>query len=442
MAAGLLLQAAPGWAAPRISVIPFGRYPVERQLTQALCGEVTCIPSSQVLRQGHLDWERVAAAQLTGVVIGRIGRDANTKRRYVDIQVVAPGRIVLVRKKAFLSNMALSSAALHSVTADLVGVLHRAHGPERTAVPVPPAPPGQATAVAPAAGVAPALAKPEAPSPAAAVPAAAVANAPGAAAAEEVPSEPEPAGAAERREPTLLEVQVTFAFLNREYSYATLPGSTPLLRNTFVPLAEEPTLLVGFFPLRAPSGVFESLGVELGAGVSVGMELQRAADSSGTTFPALSVVANASLLSRLRLSKAVRLAPVVGWQMMNFQVQAASNGTVLTGQPEVNWRALRAGLKLDVDFASWCALFLELSYLYPYSAGPLTRAPYFASFSAAPSFDTALGLSFRVAPPLEVRLGVVFTRYALNFASGSGPAGVSGVSDQLVGFTLGLRYSY
>ncbi|MGO9831411.1 MAG: hypothetical protein ACLPJH_14830 [Myxococcaceae bacterium] len=438
MTAALLLTAAPGSAAPRISVIPFGRYPVERQLTQTLCGEVTCIPSSQVLRQGHVDWERVSAAQLTGVVTGKIGRDPNTKRRYVDVQVVAPGHVVLVRKKAPLSNMALSSAALRSVTADVVGVLHRAHGPERSATAVPPAPAGEAKAPVPAVVAAPAAEKPGTPS--ATAPAAAGATAPGAAAQEEVPAEPEPA--AGTREPSLLEVQVTFAFLNREYSYSTLPGSTPVLRNTFVPLAEEPTLLLGFFPLRAPSGLFESLGVELGAGVSVGMELQRAADTSGTTFPALSVVANAALVTRLRLGKAVRLAPVVGWQMMNFQVQKAANGTVLSGQPEVNWRALRAGVKLDVDFSSWCALFLELGYLYPYSAGPLTRAPYFASFSAAPSFDTALGLSFRVAPPLEVRGGVVFTRYALNFASGSGPVGVTGVTDELVGFTLGVRYSY
>ncbi len=254
-----------------------------------------------------------------------------------------------------------------------------------------------------------------------------------------MPAEAEGAGG-EKKDVALLEVQVTFAFLNREYSYSNSGTGTPVLRNTYVPLAAEPTLLVGFFPVRSSTGVFESLGLEAGAGVSVGMQLQRENDTSGTTFPAVAVVANASLLTRLRLGKTVRLAPVVGWQMMNFEVAKASNGTVLTGQPAVGWRALRAGLKLDVDFSSWCALYLELSYLYIYSAGPLINSPYFTSASAAPSFDTALGLSFRVAAPLEVRAGVVFTRYALNFAGGT--SGITGVSDQLIGFTLGFRYSY
>ncbi len=434
----LLLQAGPASAKSSIAIIPFGRYPVERQLTQTLCAEVTCIPASQVMRQGHVDWDRVAAAHPTGVVLGKIGRDSRGKR-FVDVQLVAPGHIVLVRKKAPLSNMALSSEGLRIMTSDLVGVLNRAHGPER-----PTPPPAADTTLAPAvvAGGTPAPGKPAAPAAPAAPtsPAAAAAPTTIQAVGEEVPAEAEGAGG-EKKDVALLEVQVTFAFLNREYSYTSSSTGTPILRNTYVPLAAEPTLLVGLFPLRSSTGVFESLGLEGGVGVSVGMALQRENDASGTTFPAVALVANASLLTRLRLGKTVRLTPVVGWQMMDFDVAKATNGTVLTGQPGVHWRALRAGLKLDVDFSSWCALYLELSYLYVYSAGPLTASPYFTSSSAAPSFDTALGLSFRVAPPLEVRGGVVFTRYGLNFGTG-GPAGLTGVSDQLIGFTLGIRYSY
>ncbi len=138
--AGLLaLQAMPAAAKPSIAIIPFGRYPVERQLTQSLCAEVTCIPNSQVMRQGRVDWDRVAAAHVTGIVTGKIGRDSRGKR-FVDIQLLAPGRIVLVRKKAPLSNMALSSEGLRIMTSDLVGVLNRAHGPGRP-VPPPAAPP-------------------------------------------------------------------------------------------------------------------------------------------------------------------------------------------------------------------------------------------------------------------------------------------------------------
>ncbi len=442
-----MVSSASAEAKPRIAIIPFGRYPVERQLTQSLCAEVTCIPSSQVLRQGHVDWDRVAAAQLTGIVTGKIGKDANGKKRFVDLQVFAPGHIILVRKKAQLSNLALSASTLHRLTTDLVGVLTRAHGPEREAPAVPPAaapkpaPPAETTLPAVEQASGPAKAAPSAAGAAVPPPAAPPsAAAPAAGVAEDVATEPEPPPAGEKHEPSLLEVQVTLAFLNREFTSSAIPGRTPAVRNTFVPLAAEPTLLLGLFPLRSSSGVFESLGVEAGVGISVGMELQRENDTSGATFPAVALVADASLLARLRLGSRVRLSPVVGWQMMNFDVQKASDGTVLTGQPGAHWRALRAGLKLDVGLVQWCAVFFEVSYLYPYSAGPLTRAPYATSSSAGLSFDTALGLSFRLAPPLEVRLGVAFTRYAVTFSGGS--ANVTGVTDQLVGFTLGFRYSY
>jgi hypothetical protein len=433
----------PAWGKPTITLIPFGKYPVERQLTQALCKEVSCVNSSHFLRHGHLDWERVAEAQLTGVVIGKVERDASGKKRFVDIQIRAPGHVVLVRKKATLQNLALSQAALHSLTTELVDVLHRAHGPERE-----PAVGATAAteAVAVPAAPAPASVAPAAPAVTAATTAASSAPAAASPAAEPGPKdastevEVPPEGAVER-EPPLLEVQATLAFLNREYSYSQNASSNPILRNSTVPLMAEPGLLVGLFPLRAPSGLFAAFGFEVAAATTVAVNLQRDSDTSGTTFPASSVSASAQLLSWLRLGKTLRLAPLLGWQMMNFEVQKAANGTVLNGQPPVHWRAFKAGLKLDLDFSAWCTLFAELAYLYPYSAGPLTSAPYFTQASASPSFDSTLGLAFRVAPPLEVRVGFVFTLYALSF-SGAGPAPVTGVSDQRVGMTLGLKYTY
>jgi hypothetical protein len=440
------LLGLPASAKPSIAIIPFGRYPVERQLTHALCSEVSCVASSQVLRHGHLDWDRVAAAQLTGVVMGKIERDASGKKRFVDIQIQAPGHVVLVRKKAPLQNMALSQASLHALTAELVGVLYRAHGPER--VPVAEAAPKAAEATAAPAAVAQAVAAPAAPTPVAAAPAApaaagtavAAASASAAPSAKDVPSEAEAPGQGEREQP-LLEVQATLAFLNREYSYSQGASNNPILRNSTVPLMAEPGLLVGVFPLRSQRGLFAAFGLEASVATTVGVNLQRDNDASGTIFPASSVSASAQLLLWLRLGKTLRLAPLLGWQMMNFEVQKAADGTVLSGQPPVHWRALKAGLKLDFDFSAWCTLFVELSYLFPYSAGALSSAPYFTQASAAPSFDSALGLGFRVAPPLEVRVGFVFTLYALGF-HGPGPAPVTGVSDQLVGVTLGLRYTY
>ena len=436
----LLFFAAAATAKPSIAVIPFGRFPVERQLTHALCAEETCVNSGQVTRQGRVDWERVAAAQLTGVVLGKIVRDSSTHKRLVDIQIVAPGHIILVRKKAPLQSMALSAANLHAMTVELVGVLNRAHGPERPPTAGVPAAPAAEAAAAAAAGPPEVLVTvpPKGATAPAAAPVAPASTPAAAPSGEEAASGAEAAKGEE--EPALVEVQATFAVLNRQYSYSSATASNPILRNSSSPGFLEPGLQVGLFPVRAASGAFESFGLQAGAAVAVGLTLQRENDTSGLLFPADSVTANVALVTRLRVGRVVRLSPLVGWQMMNFDVHPAS-GVVLTGQPGVHWRALSVGLKLDVDFAPWCTLFAEASYLYVYTAGPLTSASYFTNSSSAPSFDTALGLAFRVSPRLEIRVSFVFTLYALSFG-GSGPAPVRGVSDQLLGGTLGIRYNY
>jgi hypothetical protein len=422
-------------AKPSVAIVSFGRYPVERQLTQALCAEVRCVGGGTVTRQGRVDWARVAAAQLTGVLTGEIGREGGSKKRFLDIQVLAPGRVFLVRKKVPLSAMALSADALRALTAELLGVLRRAQGPDRS--PLPPEPvvsqPPETSRPTDAKVAPPASATPPP------VSSAAGTQSP-VAASLEAPAEPEPPPAAHEREPPLLELEATFALLNRQYSYSAT-GMNLTLRNATVPLAAEPGLRLGVFPVRSATGSLAAFGVEASLATAVGVNIQRDNDASGTVFPAVSFSADVSLIARLRVSRTVRLAPLLGWQMMNFAVQKASDGTTLSGQPPVHWRALRLGLKMDFDFNACCTLFLEASYLFTYTAGPLTSAPYFTSSVPGLSFDTALGLSFHVAPHLEVRLALVYTRFAIDF-TGPGPAPVSGVSDQLLGGTLGLRYSY
>ncbi len=431
----LCLAFAPVAAAkPSLAIIPFGRHPVERQLTQALCREVTCVSAGTVTRQGRVDWGRVAAAELTGVLMGKIGREPTSKRRYLDIQVLAPGHVILVRRKLPLQALALSATSLQALTAELVGGLRRAHGPERVPPPVRVAP------AAPEAPVPPGESAPASPPPPSPPPVSppAPTSGPGASSAES-PAEPE-APQAQEREPPLLEVEATFALVSRQYSYAARAVNLTL-RDATVPFAGEPGLALGIFPVRSPTGALQAFGVEAGLATGVGMTIRRDNDASGTLFPAVSLSATVALTARLRVSKAVRLGPTLGWQMMNFAVQKAADGTVLSGQPPVHWRALRAGLKLDVDLSAWCTAFFEASYLYTYTAGPLTSAPYFTSSTPGLSFDTALGLAFHVAPRLDVRLAFVFTRFAVNF-TGPGPAPVSGVSDQLLGGLVGVRYSY
>jgi hypothetical protein len=440
-ALALCAAATPGWAKPRTSVIPFGRHEVERQLRRALCAEVTCVNPGEVTTKGRLDFKKVSAEELTGVVTGKLATDAKTHKRLVDIEVLAPSRVILVRKKVPLQGTALSEASLNALKTELVGVLNRAHGPGEAVPPRPPAPaaaPPNVEGAPPTVAAAGAAAA--APTPAAAAPAA------------EAASEASPQ--AEEGWPPLLEVQFTFTFFNRQYTYAAnaSPG-TPLLRNSTVPFGYEPSLLVGVYPLRAPEGFFAALGFTVGAATSVGMEIQRQSD--GKVFPAVSVAANAGLELKLRLGKTVLLSPVVGWQLMDFDVHPAVDGTPNTAQPAVHWRAIRGGLKLEVAFNAWCILFFEGSYLYTYSVGPLAKyttgpnppaplppnTPYFTGSSGAPSFDSALGLGFQVSPRLQLRVGFLLTLYGMNFQKGLTTSPAS-VTDQNVGGTLGVRYTF
>jgi hypothetical protein len=438
------LAAPPALAKPRTAVIPFGRHEVERQLRRALCAEVTCVNPGEVTTKGRLDWRKVSAEELTGVVTGKLGTDAKTHRRLVDITVMASKTVILVRRKVPLQGTALSEASLTALKNELVGVLNRAHGPGEAPTPRPPSPAAAppVVEVVPPTEIAAGAKAPTPPAPGAVAPSAEAAVA-------------EAAPPAEEKEgwPSLLEVQFTFAFLNRQYTYASsTSGGTPTLRNSTVPLAYEPSLWVGFFPLRAPQGLFAALGITLGAGTGVGMEIQRQSD--GKVFPAASFIANAGLELRLRLGPSVLLTPVGGWQMMDFDVHAAVDGTANTAQPAVHWRAFRGGLKLDVAFNAWCTLFFEGSYLYTYAVGPLGKyttgpnppaplppnTPYFTGSSAAPSFDTALGLAFRVTPHLQLRVGFVLTLYGVDFQKSLTVAPGS-VTDQNVGATVGVRYN-
>jgi len=442
--AAVLLPGEAGARQPRTTILPFGRHEVERQLRSSLCSAVTCVPPGDVTTKGRIDWRKVSAQQITGVVTGKLTLDPKTHRRLVDIQVFANAQVILVRKKVFLQGYALSPSALKTLSADLVGVLMRAYGPGREPSAPPPAgavpapPPAEVlprTAAPAGAAAAGAAAKPAAPA-AAQPPAAPAAEAEVSVAAAETAAVPEEAW------PPLVEVQASVGILHRQYGYTGDQGANPVLRNAIVPLAAQPTFYIAVYPLRAPEGVFSGLGIEAAASTSVGMQLQRENDTSGKTFPAVSFGAALGVRLNLRLSKAVTLSPVLGWQLYNFDVHVAADGTVLTGQPAVHWRALAAGLKLDVNFNAWCSLFAEFSYLYVYSAGPLTNAPYFTESSASPSFDTALGLGFRVAPRVQLRVSFVLARYAVDFSGGTGPAPVTGASDQILGGNLAIRYSF
>jgi hypothetical protein len=433
----LLLVGVPAAAEkPRISVIPFGHSDLERQLRGALCTDLACVPASAVTVKGRLDWRKVSAEQLTGVVKAKIARDAATRHRILDVEVAAGAKVLLVRKKVPLAAATLSTANLRALQADLVGVIRRAHGPGEDRPALPPAAVA-APPLAAAPGTPPVVPPP--PPPAQLTEPTAVA-----------PPEPaEPAAAAApraevgtvqaERGPPLLEVQPTLGLLHRTFEVGSGSGAPSTLRSTSVPTSAQPGIYLALYPLRSREGLFASLGLEGTASASVGMQVQRENDPSGTLFPAVAFGASLALRCNLRLGP-VTLGPVAGWQLYNFDVHPSSSGEVLTGQPAVHWRAWTPGLKVEVNLGRW-EVFAEGRYLYIYSVGPLQSSGAFSSFTAAPSFDAAVGFGVRFTPDLQLRFAFAFARYAIQVPVGASTTQVNGVTDQLVGGSLSVRYS-
>jgi len=241
------------------------------------------------------------------------------------------------------------------------------------------------------------------------------------------------------RGPPLLEVQPTLGLLHRTFEVSSGGGAPPTLRSTSVPTAAQPGIYLALYPLRSREGLFQSLGLEGTASASVGMQVQRENDPSGTLFPAVAFGASLAVRCNLRLGP-VTVGPVMGWQLYNFDVHPSSTGEVLTGQPAVHWRAWTPGLKVEVALGRW-ELFAEGRYLYIYSVGPLEGSGAFTSFTAAPSFDTVAGFGVRFTPDLQLRFAFAFARYAIQVPAGASTAQVNGVSDQLLGGSLSVRYS-
>jgi hypothetical protein len=433
----LALTATPALAEkPRVTLLPFGHADLERQLRGALCSDLTCVPAGAVTVKGRLDWRKVSAEELTGVVKAKIARDAN-RRRILDVEVFATAKVILVRRKVPLSGTAMSTATLRGLQADLVGVIRRAHGPGEERAPAvapvvpPPGPPLAATVVPPPA--------PLPPSAAAAAPLATAPVTP-AEAAPAISGPPAVEQAQAERGPPLLDVQPTLGLLHRSFEVSGGGGAAPVLRSTSVPTTAQPGLYLAVYPLRAREGFFSSLGLEGTVSASVGLQVARENDPAGTLFPATSFGASVALRLNLRLGPAVTLGPVVGWQLYNFDVHPAASGEVLTGQPAVHWRALAPGLKLDVALGRW-GLFLEARYLYVYSLGPLESSSAFTSFSAAPSFDGTVGFRVHLTPEVQLRLAFAYARYAIQVPAGASSSQLTGLSDQLLGGTLSLRYS-
>ena len=435
IACAALLLCAPARAEkPRISVIPFGHSDLERQLRGALCTDLACVPASAVTTKGRLDWHKASAEELTGVVKAKIARDA-ARHRILDVEVLASAKVILVRKKVPLGGATLSASTLHALQADLVGVIRRAHGPGEDRPVAPPAPVAAAplAAAPPTAPLVPPTpptaqvtepTPPPPPEPAEATPAAAQMT------TERVQAE---------RGPPLFEVQPTLGLLHRTFEVSSGGGAAPTLRSTSVPTSAQPGIYLALYPLRSSEGLFHSLGLEGTASASVGMQVQRDNDPSGTLFPAVAFGASLAVRCNLRLGP-VTLGPVVGWQLYNFDVHPSSSGEVLTGQPAVHWRAWTPGLKVEVALGRW-ELFAEGRYLYIYSVGPLESSGAFTSFTAAPSFDAVAGFGVRFTPDLQLRFAFAFARYAIQVPVGASPSQVNGVTDQLLGGSLSVRYS-
>jgi hypothetical protein len=223
------------------------------------------------------------------------------------------------------------------------------------------------------------------------------------------PAEPEPTDreASGGEKPAWLEVELGFDVLHRQWRYDGLqPGAE--LREYSFPLFGAMSLRLGLFPVSAPGGLFQQLGLELVGAVALSPSLRGAGDE--TDYPSALYELGAAIRLRLRLGSGVVLGPVLGYSRSHARVQPSNSGATLSGIPTLDVGAIRTGTSLEGPIHGPLGFTLEAAYLWILSAGELFQPPYFPEGSGGLSFDFTAGLTVAIGSELKVRLQGKFSQ--------------------------------
>jgi hypothetical protein len=236
-------------------------------------------------------------------------------------------------------------------------------------------------------------------------------------------------------------VQLGTDFAAHRIDYAE-PRAQGLLRYR-APMVLAPAVHAELYPLsRRMQGVASGLGLQVDYALTVGGKLRAAAE--GLAYPTRASHWGAGVKLRVEAEPGVALSvePSLGLRAMSFSVGTSANGGELEGLPELRYRALRAGVAVEIPDAAGLAFFASAAWLYVL---PGARLGSEGGLSVRSDWgvEATAGVGLWLSPRTQLRLAGHFTRAEFSFRPEPGqalPAG--GALDRQGGFLAALRWGY
>jgi hypothetical protein len=448
----------PAGAAPRISIAPVRgdtRAAVTKQLGSALCSTFECVPISKLRTRGRLDFAKVRAQKVAGIVAGTVVTKKRTGGQVLEVALLtrsitpAWGRTYPLTGKGILSrDSAMDLAA--EVDSRLGGGAPPPTAPAAPEPPAPPAPPPALAAPPPASEVPP-------PPPAAPPPVAALAEpvpepppvAPPPPAPERAARAP-PAARGETREPggeraqahPVVAVEAGAHVTQRKLSYEGVPSGASALRGFEANVIASPRFRLELYPAALlTEGFFAGIGLFADYGLSMGLKTKDPA--SGAEHSTRLTRLGGGLLWRLQLSSSSRFAivPAVSYQQLKFTIEPLA-GAPIAGLPDSNLSGLKGGIGAEIPLGDAVSILLGAGYVKWTTAKDLVGGGFFPGGSAY-ALEAEAGFSVAFSGLLSLRILGEYsgTKYSLE-PDLSGTYQATGATDRYLGGRAMLRAEF
>jgi hypothetical protein len=443
-------------AAPRISLGPVRgdtQAVLKKQLASALCKNYECVPISRLRTRGRLDFSKVEAQGVAGILAGTVARrrGGRTLELALLTRSLAP---VWGRSYPLTGRGTLSPGSTADLQDELAARLE-------SAAPAPAAPPPRVRAApAPAPAIPPvAAAPPVAPEPPpVAAPAEArpeplpVAPPPPIAEPQPAPTPTEKAPAVARGRAPLAEseeargrllaaVEAGVQVVQRKLTYDGVPAGNSSLRGYQADAIVSPRIHLELFPLSlVAEGALAGVGLLADYGLSVGLKTK---DPGGAEHASRFTRLGVGLCWRLHPSPSSRFAlvPAVSYQQLKLTVDPLA-GAPIPGLPDADLSGVKASLGVEIPVGGAVSVLIGAGYVRWTTAKDLVGVGFFPSGSAY-ALEADAGLSVALAGMLSLRIlgEMSSTRYSLTPSPG-GTYQANGATDQYLGGRAMLRAEF
>jgi hypothetical protein len=430
-ALALLLLAGPAFGAQKLAITPLSGdkgHAVEKQLSSSLCKRLTCAPHAKVMKGTRPDFAKAKKAGINALLIGHVAGG----RAEVTIVFSDQPKIPVFSQTYPVAKGKLSKNDLLALTEGVVGALGGAPVPPPPEPPPPAAPPTpEPVAETPPPSPSPTTPLPEehaTPSPA---PRETERGTPSEVVVEEHPVRP-----AVKNWPIIL-ADVGLDIVGRNFDYSGLQASSPALRYS-APGIFSPRLDLEICPLaHSISGFGGRWGISAEGTYAVGLKSQL---GTAPAHPTSLSRFDGGVLWWLGNPTGFTFAPEVGYRLLSFSTSLASDGSTLTGLPNVTYGALRFSGAFRIAASDTIRIDVRLSGMPVLSAPDLIGPTYFTKGSGL-GLEGEAGLRILLTKAVGIGVFGEYTRYNFSFNS-TGTYVANGATDQYYGGRAAATFVY